>query len=181
MIEVIYNHINKNLHLLTTDNQQLGFYRDMLTKIYTKLNNIYNKKDYKIYHYGIYYYYYINKINHLLNSLIDYDIEAGQEELYNRAKDIYRIKKKFPDTYKDHMAYINNMKFINNQLSELPNVFGSSGSKAETYLKEIEPQVISYFDKLEKKRKEKAEGGRIGFDDGGPSQKDIDKGIAAIE
>ena len=26
-----------------------------------------------------------------------------------------------------------------------------------------------------------AEGGRIGFDDGGPSQKDIDKGIAAIE
>ena len=69
MIEVIYNHINKNLHLLTTDNQQLGFYRDMLTKIYTKLNNIYNKKDYKIYHYGIYYYYYKNKINHLLDSL----------------------------------------------------------------------------------------------------------------
>ena len=91
MIEVIYNHINKNLHLLTTDNQQLGFYRDILTKIYTKLNDIYNKKDYKIYHYGIYYYYYKNKINHLLDSLIDYDIDEEYLPIESFFRGIHQI------------------------------------------------------------------------------------------
>ena len=40
MIEVIYNNINKNLHLLTTDNQQLKFYKNMLNKIYINLYQI---------------------------------------------------------------------------------------------------------------------------------------------
>ena len=42
MIEVIYNNINKNLHLLTTDNQQLKFYKNMLNKIYINLYQIYD-------------------------------------------------------------------------------------------------------------------------------------------
>ena len=75
MIEVIYNNINKNLHLLTTDNQQLKFYKNMLNKIYINLYQIYDIKDYKIYNYGINYYYYIYKINNYLNLLIDYNIE----------------------------------------------------------------------------------------------------------
>ena len=75
MIEVIYNNINKNLHLLTTDNQQLKFYKNMLNKIYINLYQIYDIKDYKIYNYGINYYYYIYKINNYLNLLIDYNID----------------------------------------------------------------------------------------------------------
>ena len=75
MIEVIYNNINKNLHLLTTDNQQLKFYKNMLNKIYINLYQIYDIKDYKIYNYGINYYYYIYKINNNLNLLIDYNID----------------------------------------------------------------------------------------------------------
>ena len=75
MIEVIYNNINKNLHLLTTDTQQLKFYKNMLNKIYINLYQIYDIKDYKIYNYGINYYYYIYKINNYLNLLIDYNID----------------------------------------------------------------------------------------------------------
>ena len=75
MIEVIYNNINKNLHLLTTDNQQLKFYKNMLNKIYINLYQIYDIKDYKIYNYGINYYYNIYKINNYLNLLIDYNID----------------------------------------------------------------------------------------------------------
>ena len=75
MIEVIYNNINKNLHLLTTDNQQFKFYKNMLNKIYINLYRIYDIKDYKIYNYGINYYYYIYKINNYLNLLIDYNID----------------------------------------------------------------------------------------------------------
>jgi len=75
MIEVIYNNINKNLHLLTTDNQQLKFYKNMLNKIYINLYQIYDIKDYKIYNYGINYYYYIYKINNYLNLLINYNID----------------------------------------------------------------------------------------------------------
>ena len=75
MIEVIYNNINKNLHLLTTDNQQFKFYKNMLNKIYINLYQIYDIKDYKIYNYGINYYYYIYKINNYLNLLIDYNID----------------------------------------------------------------------------------------------------------
>ena len=75
MIEVIYNNINKNLHLLTTDNQQLKFYKNMLNKIYINLYQIYDIKDYKISNYGINYYYYIYKINNYLNLLINYNID----------------------------------------------------------------------------------------------------------
>jgi len=75
MIEVIYNTINKNLHLLTTDNQQFKFYKNMLNKIYINLYRIYDIKDYKIYNYGINYYYYIYKINNYLNLLINYNID----------------------------------------------------------------------------------------------------------
>ena len=42
-------------------------------------------------------------------------------------------------------------------------------------------QDKDFADKIIPFKPKKAEGGRIGFDDGGPSQKEIDKGIAAIE
>jgi hypothetical protein len=58
------------------------------------------------------------------------------------------------------------------------------GSKFYKKLQEIinpkSPKGILKKAKAEKKTFH-AEGGRAGFDDGGPSQKDIDKGIAAIE
>ena len=47
----------------------------MLNKIYINLYQIYDIKDYKIYNYGINYYYYIYKINNYLNLLIDYNID----------------------------------------------------------------------------------------------------------
>jgi len=81
------------------------------------------------------------------STLIDYE-SIGEEELYNRAKDIYKIKKAFPNTYQKNMAYINNMKFINSRLSKFPLAFGKMENNAETYLKKIEPAVNAYFEKL---------------------------------
>ena len=91
MIEVIYNNINKNLHLLTTDNQQLKFYKNMLNKIYINLYQIYDIKDYKIYNYGINYYYYIYKINNYLNLLIDYNIDEEYLPIETFFRGIHQI------------------------------------------------------------------------------------------
>ena len=82
------------------------------------------------------------------STLIDYE-SIGEEELYNRAKDIYKIKKAFPNTYQKNMAYINNMKFINSRLSKFPHAFGKMENNADTYLsKKIEPAVNAYFERL---------------------------------
>ena len=91
MIEVIYNNINKNLYLLTTDNQQLKFYKNMLNKIYINLYQIYDIKDYKIYNYGINYYYYIYKINNYLNLLIDYNIDEEYLPIETFFRGIHQI------------------------------------------------------------------------------------------
>jgi len=81
------------------------------------------------------------------STLIDYE-SIGEEELYNRAKDIYKIKMQFPNTYKKNMAWRNNMNFINSRLSKFPHAFGKMENNAETYLKKIEPAVNAYFEKL---------------------------------
>ena len=80
------------------------------------------------------------------STLFDYDVD--EEELYNRAKDIYKIKMQFPNTYQKNMAYINNMNFINSRLSKMPKKLGTSDNRAETYLKNIEPAVTAYIEKL---------------------------------
>ena len=80
------------------------------------------------------------------STLLDYDVD--EEELYNRAKDIYKIKMQFPNNYQKNMAYINNMNFINSRLSKMPKKWGTSDNKAETYLKNIEPAVTAYIEKI---------------------------------
>ena len=79
------------------------------------------------------------------STLFDYDV--NEEELYNRAKDIYKLKMQFPNTYKNKMMYKNNMNFINSQLSNMPIKIGTSDNKAETYLKKIEPAAAAYYEK----------------------------------
>ena len=57
MIEIISKNIINNLNLLTTDNYQLEFYKKSIDKIYLNLHTIYSIKEYKLYNYGLNYYY----------------------------------------------------------------------------------------------------------------------------
>ena len=75
MIEIISKNINNNLNLLTTDNYQLEFYKKSIDKIYFNLQKIYNIKEYKLYNYGLNYYYIKGEIDSYLDSLIEYEIE----------------------------------------------------------------------------------------------------------
>lgn len=75
MIEVIFQYIKNNFNLLTKDQQQFLYYENMFNSIYQNLYNCYGIKDYKIYNYGLFYYYYIYNINNSLNLLIDYETD----------------------------------------------------------------------------------------------------------
>ena len=91
MIEVIYNNINKYLHLLTTDNLQLEFYKNKLNKIYLNLCNLYNIKYYKIYNYGLWYYHSIYSINDYFNLLVDYNIDKQYLPIETFFRGIHQI------------------------------------------------------------------------------------------
>ena len=75
MIEVIYQNIKDFFHVLTTDQQQLQFYESMFDKIYHNLYYHYDIKDYKLYNYGLCYYYNMSKIDKSLDLLTDYEID----------------------------------------------------------------------------------------------------------
>ena len=75
MIDVIYQNIKDYLHLLTIDHQQLHFYESMFDKIYHNLYYHYDIKDYKLYNYGLCYYYNMSKIDKSLDLLTDYEID----------------------------------------------------------------------------------------------------------
>ena len=91
MIETISNNIKNNLDLLTTDSYQLEFYKKSIHKIYINLHTIYNIKEYKLYNYGLNYYFIKSKIDSYLGSLIDYEIEEDYLAIETFFRGIHQI------------------------------------------------------------------------------------------
>ena len=91
MIDVIYQNIKDYLHLLTTDHQQLHFYESMFDKIYHNLYHHYNIKDYKLYNYGLLYYYNMYEIYHSLNLLTEYEIDEEYRPIEVFFRGIHQI------------------------------------------------------------------------------------------
>ena len=91
MIEIISKNINNNLNLLTTDNYQLEFYKMSIDKIYFNLQKIYNIKEYKLYNYGLNYYYIKGEIDSYLDSLIEYEIEDDYLSIESFFRGIHQI------------------------------------------------------------------------------------------
>ena len=91
MIEIISKNINNNLNLLTTDNYQLEFYKKSIDKIYFNLQKIYNIKEYKLYNYGLNYYYIKGEIDSYLDSLIEYEIEDDYLSIESFFRGIHQI------------------------------------------------------------------------------------------
>ena len=91
MIEIISKNIINNLNLLTTDNYQLEFYKKSIDKIYLNLQKIYNIKEYKLYNYGLNYYYIKGEIDLYLDSLIEYEIEDDYLSIESFFRGIHQI------------------------------------------------------------------------------------------
>ena len=91
MIEIISKNIINNLNLLTTDNYQLEFYKKSIDKIYFNLHTIYNIKEYKLYNYGLNYYYIKGEIDSYLDSLIEYEIEDDYLSIESFFRGIHQI------------------------------------------------------------------------------------------
>ena len=91
MIKTIYHNIYNHFNLLTTDKYQLKYYQTKLNKIYNNLTEIYNIKYYKLYNYGIQYYYYIYQVNNNLNLLIEYDINSEYLSIESFFRGIHQI------------------------------------------------------------------------------------------
>ena len=91
MIEIISKNINNNLNFLTTDNYQLEFYKKSIDKIYFNLQKIYNIKEYKLYNYGLNYYYIKGEIDSYLDSLIEYEIEDDYLSIESFFRGIHQI------------------------------------------------------------------------------------------
>ena len=91
MIETISNNIKNNLDLITTDSYQLEFYKKSIHKIYINLHTIYNIKEYKLYNYGLNYYFVKSKIDSYLGSLIDYEIEEDYLPIETFFRGIHQI------------------------------------------------------------------------------------------
>ena len=91
MIDVIYQNIKDYLHLLTIDHQQLHFYESMFDKIYHNLYHHYDIKDYKIYNYGLLYYYNMYEIDHSLNRLTEYEIDEEYRPIEVFFRGIHQI------------------------------------------------------------------------------------------
>ena len=91
MIEIISNNIKNNLDLLTTDSYQLDFYKKSIDKIYLNLHKIYSIKEYKLYNYGLNYYYIKGEIDSYLDSLIEYEIEDDYLAIESFFRGIHQI------------------------------------------------------------------------------------------
>jgi len=93
-------------------------------------------------------------------SKMDFDEREGyafiQEELFNRMKDIERLKKAHPDSYEDHPLwdlYYNRAQQKFAELTGLDWYKGRKLSKFKDYEKKIKPSVDKYFERVEKKGK----------------------------
>ena len=73
--------------------------------------------------------------------------EFDQEEAYNRAKDMKKIKMLHPNNYWKNTVYRNNLNFLRSEFRNFPNQFPGS-TKIGTYLKKVEPQVKRYIEKV---------------------------------
>jgi len=73
--------------------------------------------------------------------------EFDQEEAYNRAKDMEKIKMLHPNNYWKNTVYQNNLNFLRGKFRNFPNQFPGS-TKIGTYLKKVEPQVKRYIEKV---------------------------------
>ena len=73
--------------------------------------------------------------------------EFDQEEAYNRAKDMEKIKMLHPNNYWKNTVYRNNLNFLRSEFRNFPNQFPGS-TKIGTYLKKVEPQVKRYIEKV---------------------------------
>ena len=74
--------------------------------------------------------------------------EFDQEEVYNRAKDIEKMRRQFPNSYWDRASYRNNLNFLRQRFKKFPKTFPDSDDKTDIYLKKIEPQVTQYLEKV---------------------------------
>ena len=109
-----------------------------------------------------------------------------QEELFNRMKDIERLKRAHPDDYKDHPLWDLYDKRAKIKFAELTDQDPKNVKRFDKYKKKIKPYVDSYFEKVEKKGSgiasiniekediempehltQAAQGGRIGLGGGG--------------
>ena len=93
-------------------------------------------------------------------SKLDFDEREGyafiQEELFNRMKDIERLKRKHPDSYEDHPLwdlYYNRAQQKFAELTGLDWYKGRKLSKFKDYEEKIKPSVDKYFERVEKKGK----------------------------
>ena len=91
MIDTIYQNIKDYFHLLTIDHQQLHFYENMFDKIYQNLYHYYDIKDYKVYNYGILYYYNISQLNNSLELLTNYEIDKEYLPIESFFRGIHQI------------------------------------------------------------------------------------------
>ena len=76
--------------------------------------------------------------------------EHGQEELFNRMKDIERLKIMFPDSYEDHPLwelYQNRAEMLFAGLTDQKKILKKG---FDDYKKKIKPLVNEYFEKVEK-------------------------------
>jgi len=79
-----------------------------------------------------------------------------QEELFNRMKDIERLKRAFPNSYEDHPLwdlYNNRARQHFAMLTNQKWYKGRTLSKFDDYKKKIKPSVDKYFERVEKKGK----------------------------
>jgi hypothetical protein len=80
-------------------------------------------------------------------------LSFDQEELFNRMKDIERLKKAYPDSYEDHPLwdlYHNRAKMKFAQLTDQDWYKDKKLSTFDDYKKKIKPFVNKYFEKVEK-------------------------------
>jgi len=74
-----------------------------------------------------------------------------QEELFNRMKDIERLKKAHPDDYKDHPLWDLYHNRAKKKFAELTGEDWKNLKRFDDYEKKIKPFVDKYFEKVEKK------------------------------
>ena len=76
--------------------------------------------------------------------------EYDQEELFNRMKDIERLKKMFPDSYEDHPLWELYQNRAEMQFARLTGQKKILKKGFDGYKKKIKPIVNEYFEKVEK-------------------------------
>ena len=81
-----------------------------------------------------------------------YEVSAyAQEELYNRMKDIEKLKMEYPDNYEEHPLWDLYQKRAQGMFQGLTKQQYWSKDRWNNFQKKIDPYVKSYFDKIKNK------------------------------